>query len=271
MVLTYIDVNKDIWSGLGLGMINNFWERFIKLFTKTILYVWYIRWFWKPEEGSINEILNRAAKRDPEFTFVQIGANDGYHNDPLYKFIRAYNWNGIMVEPQVHVFERLKKNHKGNDVLKFENAAISAEKGVIPFYMLAVSTARWATGMSSFDQKHIEEHIDIGFVKKWATREGITLPENREDYIKCVEVQTMNFDDLIAKHGLNDVDGIILDCEGFDSMVLSTVDIPGYNPDIILFEHLHFKDEDYQELTDRLSDLGYELRSDEMDTIAFKR
>jgi hypothetical protein len=85
-----------------------------------------------------------------------------------------------------------------------------------------------------------------------------------------VEVETMNFDDLIEKHGLNNVDGIILDCEGFDSLVLSTVDIPKYNPSIILFEHLHFKDEDYQDLTNRLTELGYELRSDEMDTIAYK-
>ncbi len=251
-------------------MLNNNWERFIQLLTKTILYVWYIRWFWDPDKGSIDEILNRAAKRNSEFTFVQIGANDGYHNDPLYRFIRSYDWNGIMVEPQVHVFERLKNNHIGNDALRFENAAISAEKGVIPFYMLAVSTARWATGMSSFDRKHIEEHIDKGFVKKWATREGITLPENRDDYIKCVEVNTMNFDDLIDKYRPSNVDGIILDCEGFDSMVLSTVDIPKYNPSIILFEHLHFKDEDYQDLTNRLTGFGYELRSDEMDTIAFK-
>lgn len=251
-------------------MLNNFWAQFVKLLTNTIFYVWYIRWFWNPDNGSIDEILNRAAKRNPDFTFVQIGANDGYHNDPLYRFIRAYNWNGIMVEPQVHVFERLKNNHKGNCALKFENAAICTEKGIIPFYGLAVSKARWATGMSSFDKTHIEEHIDKGFVAKWAKREGINLPENREDYIKCVEVETMNFDDLIEKHGLNNVDGIILDCEGFDSLVLSTVDIPKYNPSIILFEHLHFKDEDYQDLTNRLTELGYELRSDEMDTIAFK-
>ncbi len=251
-------------------MLDNFWEQFVKLLTRTVFYEWYIRWIWQPDAGSTEEVLKHAALHISDFTFVQIGANDGYHNDPLYRFIKAYNWNGILVEPQVHVFERLKKNHKGNDNLKFENAAISAEKGTIPFYMLAVSTARWATGMSSFDKQHIEEHIDKGFVKKWAKREGISLPEKRENFIKCIEVQTMNFDDLIQKHSLKKVDGIILDCEGFESMVLSTIDISRYNPSIILFEHLHFREQEYQDLISELTQLGYELKRDEMDTIAYK-
>lgn len=251
-------------------MLDNLRERLIKAFTRTILYKVYIRWIWSPKDGTIDNVLNQTAKKNPEFTFVQIGANDGYHNDPLYRFVKSYRWGGILVEPQVHVFERLKKNYQGHSYLKFENAAIAPEKGQIPFYMLAVSDARWATGMSSFDKGHIEEHIDKGYVAKWAKREGVELPEDRNEFIKCVDVETMNFDDLIKKHGVNHVDGVILDCEGFDSMVLSTIDIKKYNPSLILFEHLHFTEEDYNALTNELDELGYQLLKDDMDTVAYK-
>lgn len=54
-------------------------------------------------------------------------------------------------------------------------------------------------------------------------------------------------------------------------MVLSTIDISRYNPSIILFEHLHFREQEYQDLISELTQLGYELRRDEMDTIAYKQ
>ena len=60
-------------------------------------------------------IKNPEAKIKPSFThvlgdfllstndvfFIQIGAFDGIHDDPLFKLVRRFGWPGILVEPQV--------------------------------------------------------------------------------------------------------------------------------------------------------------------------
>src|SRR6266481_6003650 len=54
--------------------------------------------------------------------FIQIGANDGVSNDPLYKFVIEYGWAGILVEPLPQVFEVLRRNYADKPNLKFLNA-----------------------------------------------------------------------------------------------------------------------------------------------------
>src|SRR6266568_4231619 len=40
--------------------------------------------------------------------FIGIGANDGVTHDPLYPFVRDFEWRGIMVEPIPEVFAELE-------------------------------------------------------------------------------------------------------------------------------------------------------------------
>ena len=35
----------------------------------------------------------------PQPVFLEIGANDGVANDPIYPFVSRFGWTGIMVEP----------------------------------------------------------------------------------------------------------------------------------------------------------------------------
>tara|TARA_R110000868_G_scaffold408928_2_gene693247 strand:- start:2781 stop:3539 length:759 start_codon:yes stop_codon:yes gene_type:complete len=251
-------------------MLDNIWSKFVKVLTRTWFYKIYNQWFWKAEAGSLEEIIHGYAKKRKGLTFVQIGANDGYHNDPLYRFVRSYDWKGILVEPQVNVFERLKNNYSDVKGLSFENAAISSNKSTIPFYKIAFSDARWATGLGSFDKNHIVQHIEKGYVDKWATREGVVIPESVDDYITSVTVETVSFDELIEKHPIKKVEGIFMDCEGFDEEVLRSIDLKKYDPSLIFFEHLHFKEDDYNQLISELEEMGYKVQKDSMDTLAYK-
>ena len=251
-------------------MLDTPWSLFVKLITRTRLYKFYNKYFWKPEPGSLEEIIYKFAKTNNPFTIIQIGANDGYHNDPLYRFIRSFDWRGVLVEPQINVFSRLKSNYANVSNLKFENAAISNLKTSIPFFKISFSDARWATGLGSFDKQHIIHHIEKGYVDKWAKREGVQIPAKQEDYITSVEVNTISFDALIVKHNIDRVDGIFMDCEEFDEEVLRSIEIKKYDPRIIFFEHLHFQDKDYAKLVEELKDLGYTVERDTMDTIAYK-
>ena len=57
-----------------------------------------------------------ANGRDPEFFFVQIGANDGRSlggtpgvtDDPIFEYVHTYRWSGLLVEPIPYLFDRLR-------------------------------------------------------------------------------------------------------------------------------------------------------------------
>lgn len=177
---------------------------------------------------------------------------------------------GVLVEPQVHVFQKLKSNYADVEGLYFENAAISSEDLNLPFYSISFSNARWATGLSSFDKNHILQHIEKGYVQKWATREGVETPENIADWIHSTNVKSINFDNLIKKHSVENVDAIFLDCGGFDEKILCSIDIDKYSPCLIFFEYFHFTDENLKALNDRLRQKGYSIIKDSMDVLAYK-
>ena len=57
-------------------------------------------------------VLKQELKNDPDFFFVQIGANDGVRFDNLYNFVTNNNCKGLVVEPIKDYFERLALNYR---------------------------------------------------------------------------------------------------------------------------------------------------------------
>lgn len=64
------------------------------------IYEFYYNYIWRPDYPSISAILDHWAMEKEDFSFIQVGANDGYTNDPIYKYVRLYDWTGVLVEPQ---------------------------------------------------------------------------------------------------------------------------------------------------------------------------
>src|SRR3954447_3434406 len=85
-------------------------------------------------ESAGSQILEAFAEAYPRAVFIEVGANDGVKQDHLRSFITASEWRGGMVEPLPWVFERLRSNYRGRNGLTFENAAIAASDGPVPFY-----------------------------------------------------------------------------------------------------------------------------------------
>ena len=76
----------------------------------------YYRLFFSPKVGSLQEFLEELAEDIKPFRFLQIGGNDGYANDPIFKLVKKHPWEGIIVEPQDEVFHRkLKRPIAGNE------------------------------------------------------------------------------------------------------------------------------------------------------------
>jgi FkbM family methyltransferase len=239
--------------------------------SNSLIFTSFYRYFYTPPPGTIFEFSSLYSKNRKKVTVVQIGANDGIHNDPIHRFIRRDNWQGVLLEPQRYVFERylspLYKNTKGIIVL---NAALDVQDGSKPIYKISVSNSRWAHGLTSFNKAVLEEAVRSGYVERQAIKEGCRLPENKEDYITEEQVECISTGSLVKKFTLGTVDWLQIDTEGFDFEIIKMFNISVTKPEVIVYENLHFPDPLKEECMNYLRGNGYLCRSYGPNTLAMR-
>lgn len=204
----------------------------------------------RPPLISIYDVIDffaEAKRKQGENIFCfQVGANDGKNNDPVYKYFKTFGWKGLLVEPQVDVFrDGLTKTYQGNSNVILENVALANQEGELPFYRVAISKARWATGISIFDKKSLLGHIENGYIIRKAKEEGVQIPSDPEKIIEIVNVPTATVDSLFKRHGISRLDVICIDTEGYDFEILKLIDFKKYSPELILFESKNLSDSDF--------------------------
>src|SRR6476660_496606 len=98
-----------------------------------------------------DHVLSRYLVHDKpagDFFFIQIGAFDGILCDPLVKYLKMYDWKGIMIEPQPSPFKNLSEMYRDRPEIKVKNAAISNSVGQATLYTLeGEDLPEWAKGM----------------------------------------------------------------------------------------------------------------------------
>lgn len=214
----------------------------------------------------------------PDFFFVNIGANDGVVADPIYPFIAKYGWRGIAVEPVPYVFEQLKKNYDGLDVI-LENAAVSNRQESFWFIAEGSGTIDYiAQGMGSLDKDRLLGTIqanrflaDVSSPKApypddlpppvgiSDSHEGPLISDDLEDYVTELEVPCFSFGELMDKHGIERVDFINIDVEGRDHEVFSMIDFERFQPSVLCLELMGLPDGHAEDIRERLDALGYRM------------
>ncbi|MEE4488998.1 FkbM family methyltransferase [Streptomyces sp. BE230] len=167
--------------------------------------------------------------RDHTF-FVQIGANDGRHDDPLNPFVERSRWRGVLVEPVPYVFKRLTHTYAHRPDLILVNAAVSSREGSATFYYLEETTDAlpvWYDQVGSF---MLETILDT-----WSER---MIPDLRER-IRETEVNCLTFTTLCERSDVARVDVIHMDTEGHDYEILKSIDLVRYRPELVIYEHKH--------------------------------
>ena len=229
---------------------------------------YYYRNHWTPKKGSIAERIDKYSKSHPNLNFIQIGANDGMEFDPILKFIRRDNWKGILIEPQKHVFEKLSYLHQNTPDVVLLNAAVSSHDGEQELYKIAFSESRWATGLSSFSKDALLHQFDKGYVKSCMDAEGKTMPENESEWIKTEKVRAISFSTLLKEHGIDSLDFLQIDTEGFDFEIIKMIDFSSFKPGFINFEIAHLSEEDKESCKSLLESQGYEIYQKSRDMMA---
>ena len=171
------------------------------------------------------DVIFQMADLSAMKTFVEIGANDGRKNDPLYHYIIRHGWKGILVEPDPVNFKKLKENYREIDGLIFENTGIGPEQGEMLFYKIKDITDRepgWYDQIGSFDKKTFLKNISFG--------------KGLDQRIVAEPLPVIHFDQLLEKNNFETPDLLHLDAEGFDYRILRSIDFTKYNIRLVLFE-----------------------------------
>lgn len=232
----------------------------------------YYRYFYWPKKGSIAEILNLFSQQKGQVNFLQVGANDGFFHDPLHKFIKRDGWKGVLLEPQPFVFnEFLSRLYANDPEVVPVNAALDYTDGKRHIYKISFSNSRWATGLTSFSKTAIQEAITSGHVDRCAKRYGESVPETQDDYIQEEVVACICPETLFEKYGLQKIDWLQIDAEGYDFEIIKMLNIGVSAPEVIVFEHSHLCPEDYEECTHLLCAHDYAISRIKENTLAMKR
>ncbi len=217
----------------------------------------------KTTAALITEGIWRTLSKQPSVFFIQVGANDGLHRDPIHDLIgNNPNWKGIFIEPVRFLFERLRLNYANQDRFVFENVAVATEKGMARFYYVAEDAKEklgpqlpiWYDQLGSFDRNHILKHL-----------EGKLEPYIVETQVECVPLQ-----EILDRNGVTELDLLHVDTEGFDYKVLAQVDFNRYRPRVVLYEHEHLSMEERQKAASLLNGSGYQVTQYEGDTLAIR-
>lgn len=203
------------------------------------------------KQNFFNALLDKVAIH-PGFFFIQIGANDGLHADPIRPFILRHKWKGIMVEPQQKYFEKLKKNYENVPGLIFENCAIAETKEIRKLYSIKnESKEPWYNLVASLDQNKGD--------LKWIRNEMEVLE---------TDVTCLTLEDIILKHGVRGIDLLQIDVEGYEINIINSIDYDKIKPRIIHFEHKHLSYAEHDSCMETLTKAGYKIFLERHETTA---
>jgi FkbM family methyltransferase len=200
---------------------------FIKiLFKKTISYSQYL------QDVFIDFVF---LQNDRNGYFIDIGAYDGVTISNTYYFEKNKQWNGVAVEPNKIIFEKLKNNRNCNLV----NGVVSDVDGQVQ-YMRVEGAGEMLSGIvNNFADKH-KQRIDTSI----ATYGGNKHIE---------EVISYSIKNIIKQFQISSITILSIDTEGSELQILKTFPFETIKPKLILVEN-NFRS---QEFSNFLTSKGY--------------
>jgi FkbM family methyltransferase len=175
----------------------------------------------------------------------------------LSKFIIAYKWKGILVEPVEHIFKKLKTNYANySKQLIFENVAISDKIESKPFYTVK-NRKKYPDEVSRISSFYLDVFEQVKNVYP-----DIEYELNE---IECTTVEH-----LLSKNNIDKLQILLIDAEGHDWNIIKSVNFEKVKPNVVIFEHTNISLGDYQEAIEFFRKRQYNILIEERDTMAYK-
>ena len=207
----------------------------------------------------VSDLLQRkidAGGKASDFFFVQIGAHDGFHHDPIRPFVDKYHWRGLLVEPQPEIYQRLVENYASEPQLMFAKAAVATQNGKATLFTFKKSP-------------DLPDHASM-----LASFSLNALVHNGHGYkgeVEPIIVPALDLHTLLTKHKITHVDLLQIDTEGYDYEIIKMLATTSFRPEIIHFESAFLGPAGKVECGELLHNLGYRALTIGVDTIAYRQ
>lgn len=180
-------------------------------------------------QPALNQLDHKLEKYMPYKNgfFIEAGANDGFTQSNTYYFEKLLGWQGILVEPIPELYERCVKERPNSKV--FNCALVSTDyngRSVKMMYSNLMSLVQGAQKSDNADFAHV--------------RRGLEVQKIADTYE--VEVPARTLTSILNEVGVETIDILSLDVEGYELNVLRGLDFNKYQPKYILVE-TNFRDE----------------------------
>lgn len=196
---------------------------------------------------------------------VQVGANDGKINDPIYPFVmrnRAVT-RILLIEPQPEIVPFLRQNYADHPDATVHQGAIGRGADLRlyrvkpalwpsynPPYMKDAPAYRVPSGFTSSSIAHVRRHAEGNF----------RIDAALDDCIEEIRVACTTLQALIAQRSwTTDIDVLQIDAEGADDEVVYASDTERLRPRLINYERRHLDEERRRALEAFLAGQGYAI------------
>jgi FkbM family methyltransferase len=206
-----------------------------------------------------------------QLSFLQIGGYDGVSYDPLRQHILKGQLTGVIVEPVPMHFEKLQALYAGSDLIKIENCAVDRDEGERTMWFF--SREAIANGTIGQVFGGITSFLLPNLLEKGGTLGGLYNDANRailNSLVESITVPCHSYDTVMARHGLERIDLLQIDTEGYDYELLKAFDFARHRPAIVHYECQHLQPQDAQAAEALLRSHGYVLSSNAYDTLAVR-
>ena len=209
-----------------------------------------------------------------KLNIVQIGANDGSTNDPIFGFVSRFpqRTRVLLIEPQAVVIPYLKANYAFHPDHRVYQGLIGPAGSTTLFsvsedvwnrlevpYAKGWPVYRAPTGITSTQRDHVD-----GWVKKY-----LTDYDDHSNAIVETEAEGMPLTDLVDRMGfIDEVDVLQVDAEGTDDQVIYHCDLERSRPRVINYESANLAQSRRNALERFLEERGYVLADYRTDTLA---
>jgi FkbM family methyltransferase len=159
------------------------------------------------------ETLIRAFFQDRENGFfLDVGASDFQHNSTTYYLEKHLGWRGIAVDALEEFREGYERFRKRTQFFAF-------------------FVTNHAGAPKDFFRYEKDTRISSGSLERLRS-----LPRVKDRFIKTMKVPSVTLDQLLRAQGVEKVDFVSLDIEGFEPEALEGFDIERYRPDLLCVE-----------------------------------
>src|SRR6185503_18442088 len=174
------------------------------------------------------------------------GGFDGVSFDPLRQHIVEHNLSGLIIEPVADYFAKLKALYQGSSAVTPVNCAIDRTNG---------ARTIWRFNPRAFEKGLLPPHFAgiVSFVMEDLLKEGGVLAAssvNEEtmavlrSQLQPVTVPCRTMDSVLQEYGVERVDILQIDTEGYDYVILKLFDFAKYRPGIVHYETQHLSGAD---------------------------